>query len=86
MGKVTVRFTENNTLGVLDHDVILESGATVHNPMRVMANGDGSEVAFSLFQRPEMSDEAFAADAAAVTRDLAKLKHVLEASTTVPTQ
>jgi hypothetical protein len=48
------------------------------SPMGKVANGDGSEVIFSLFQRPEMSDEAFAADAAAVTRDLTTLKQLLE--------
>ena len=82
MGKVTVRFAEPNSLGVLDHDVTLPSGLTVHNPMRVVANGSGSEVTFTLFKRPDVSDEAFAADASAVTRDLATLKRVLESSRT----
>jgi hypothetical protein len=31
IGTVKVRFTERNALGVLDHDVALPSGATVHN-------------------------------------------------------
>ncbi len=79
MGKVRVRFVKRNELGVLDHDVILESGESVHNPMRVVANGDGSELVFTLFRRPETSDEAFAADASAVERDLAALKRLLEA-------
>ena len=35
MGKVKVRLTPPNALGVLDHDVVLESGESVHNPMRV---------------------------------------------------
>jgi hypothetical protein len=43
-GKVKVRFTERNELGVLDHDVILESGARIHMSMRVIPNGSGSEV------------------------------------------
>lgn len=78
MGKVKVRFAEANTLGVLDHDVILESGASVHNPMRVVANGTGSEVIFTLFRRPEMSDEEFVADAGAIARDLATLERILK--------
>jgi hypothetical protein len=78
MGKVTVRFAETNELGVLDHDVTLESGVGFHNPMRVVPNGDGSELVFTLFRQPEMSDEAFAADAAAIERDLAALKRLLE--------
>jgi hypothetical protein len=79
MGKVRIRFAEGNALGVLDHDVTLESGVTVHNPMRVVASGEGSELVFTLFRRPETSDDDFAADADAVSRDLAELKRLLEA-------
>ena len=78
-GRVKVRFTGRNELGVLDHDVILESGVCVHNPMRVVANGDGSEVLFTIFRRPGLSDEEFAEDASAVARDLGALKRLLEA-------
>jgi hypothetical protein len=80
MGTVKVRFAPRNTLGVLDHDVTLPTGVTVHNPLRVVANASGSEVVFTLFRRPDMTDAALAADAAAVTRDLAALKHLLEAA------
>jgi uncharacterized protein YndB with AHSA1/START domain len=79
MGKVRIRFGRRNDLGVLDHDVTLESGETFHNPMRVLANADGSEVVFTLYKRPGMSDEAFAADARAVEADLAELKRLVEA-------
>jgi polyketide cyclase/dehydrase/lipid transport protein len=79
MGTVKIRFTQRNMLGVLDHDVVLPSGETVHNPMRVVANGLGSEVVFTLFRRPGVSDEEFAADAVAVERDLETLKRVVEA-------
>lgn len=34
--------------GLLDHDVELESGMVVHNPMRVVPNGEGSEFMFTL--------------------------------------
>lgn len=78
MGPVVVRFTARNELGVMDHDVVLPSGVSVHNPLRVVPNGDGSEVVFTLFCRPEMSAEEFANDAAAVERDLEALKSVLE--------
>ncbi|MFL5261718.1 MAG: SRPBCC family protein [Anaeromyxobacteraceae bacterium] len=78
MGKVKVHFTQPNDLGVLDHDVVLGSGVIVHNPMRVIANGEGSEVVFTLFRRPEMTDAEFTADAGAVERDVAALKRLLE--------
>jgi len=78
MGRVKVRFANKNTFGILDHDVTLPSGEKVHNAMRVFPNNDGSEVIFTLYQRPGMSDQMFAEDAKAVTRDLEKLKVLLE--------
>ena len=78
MGKVKVRFARRNDLGVLDHDVVLESGEIVHNPMRVVANGDGSEVVFTVYRRTGMTEEAFAADGKAVEDDLRVLKRLLE--------
>ena len=77
-GKATIRFAPPNALGVMDHDVELESGVTVHNPMRVVRNGEGSEFIFTLFRRPDMSDEQFAADRRAVEQDLRTLKELLE--------
>lgn len=78
MGKIKIRFAERNKFGVLDHDVIVESGERVHNPMRVVPRGDGSEVVFTLFRRPEMSDEKFLEDARWVEKDLKILKDLLE--------
>jgi hypothetical protein len=46
--------------------------------MRVVANATGAEVMFTLLRTPEMTDEIFAEDAAAVERDLAALKALLE--------
>ena len=77
-GKVRVRFAPPNSLGVMDHDVTLESGVTTHNPMRVLPNGEGSEFVFTLIRRQGMSDELFAQDKAAVEKDLKTLKHLLE--------
>ena len=78
MGRVSFRFVPRNDLGVLDHDVRLPSGETVRNPMRVLPDDDGCEVVFTLRQRPGMTDEEYAADVAAVERDLATLRTVLE--------
>lgn len=78
MGRVLIAFAERNEQGVLDHDVTLPSGETVHNPMRVIADGAGCEVVFTLRRRAGMSDEGFARDADAVAADLATLKRTLE--------
>lgn len=78
MGKITIRMAEKNRFGVLDHDVILESGIQAHNPMRVVPSGRGSEVIFTLFCQPDMTEEQFAKDAQWVQKDLETLKHLLE--------
>ncbi len=57
--------------------MIPPDGGAMHNPMRVMPNGSGSEVVFTLFQRG-MSDDEMARDAGMVARDLAALKALLE--------
>ena len=77
-GPIGIRFVERNDVGVLDHYVTPAPGVEIYSPMRVLANGSGSEVVFTLFQLPEATDDAFAEDAAMVARDLATLKRVLE--------
>lgn len=67
----------HNDHGVLDHSVIPDDGEPMHNPMRLLANGDGCELVFTLYRRPSMSEDEFARDAAWVSRDLAKLKALL---------
>ncbi len=51
----------------------LPDGLTVRVPMRVVANGDGSEAIFTIFRLPGVDDAAFAADIGGVERDLAAL-------------
>ncbi len=80
-GQVRVTFAPRNSFGVMDHDVELESGVTVHNVMRVIPNGEGSEFVFTLIRQPGMSDEQFAQDKAAVENDLKTLKDLLERET-----
>ena len=78
-GVVTVEFTPKNALGVLDHTVTLPDGTRVYLPIRVVANGKGSEVVFTLFQTTRMSDAEFERDAGMVAADLRTLKRLLEA-------
>jgi hypothetical protein len=81
MGRVKVKFAEKNKFGVLDHDVTLPSGVKVYNPMRVFPNNEGSELVFTLYRQPDISDQKFAEDAKWVEKDLAKLKTLLEKQT-----
>jgi hypothetical protein len=77
-GPVRIKFVAKNEFGVLDHYVTLEPGVEIMVPMRVVPNGSGSEVVFTLFQWPNMSEEKFTEDAGLVERDLRTLKKVLE--------
>lgn len=78
IGRVRIRFADRNPFGVLDHDVTLPSGEVFTNPMRVVPNAGGSELTFTLFRQPGVSDADFAADAKTVERDLLALKRILE--------
>lgn len=78
VGKIKVEFVEKNSFGILDHFVTLQSGEIFYNPMRVFPNDAGSELVFTLFHRPEMSDELFAEDLMAIKKDLETVKNLLE--------
>jgi len=77
-GAMNIRFAEKNAFGVLDHYVTPAQGGEIYVPMRVLPNGDGSTVVFTLLQLPGMSDEACAQDARLVEQDLLELKKLLE--------
>lgn len=81
MGQVKVNFEPVNSYGIADHAVTLPSGEVVNNPLRVIPNGKGSEVVFTLYQRTGMSTADFENDAAHVAADLKTLKALLEAQT-----
>lgn len=78
LGIVQLAFCADNAFGVLDHTVTLPDGSSTLNPVRVLANGEGSELIFTLFQREGMSEAAFIRDVQAVTRDLNTIKVMLE--------
>jgi hypothetical protein len=79
IGEVTFEFAPRNAFGVLDHDVTLPDGARFFNPMRVVPNDRGSEVLFTLFQHPPMTDAELDRDTDVVMADLRRLKAVIEA-------
>ncbi len=77
-GPMSVRFQERNNYGVLDHYVRFASGEEIMNPVRVIPNGSGSEVIFTIYQTPDMSGERFNTDSGMVEKDLNTLKSILE--------
>ncbi|QTE28270.1 SRPBCC family protein [Pengzhenrongella sicca] len=77
-GRFQVAFAPHNRFGVVDHRVTSDDGVDDTNPMRVIANGTGSEVLFTLFHPVGADDAAFEATLAVVASDLRTLKGVLE--------
>ncbi len=77
-GTVRIAFVPDNELGVVDHRVTDDQGLDVLNPMRVIANADGAEVLFTLFQSPDTADDHFQRDLGLVEADLLALKRLLE--------
>lgn len=77
-GKVKARITGKNESGILDHYITSPSGEEVLVPMRILPNGDGSEIIFTVFKQPWMTDESFAKDIGLVEQDLKSLKAVME--------
>ena len=78
MGEIEVSFVPENPYFVLDHDVTLSDGTTFNNPMRVIAHDTGCEVVFTLRRQADRPEDDYEADAAAIRRDLATLKQLLQ--------
>jgi hypothetical protein len=78
IGDIKIKFAPANDFGIVDHQVTLTDGTTVNNPMRAIANNKGCEFTFTLFWMPNRTEKEFNEDAKAVTRDLQKLKEILE--------
>jgi len=78
-GQAILQFAPDNAYGIMDHTVTLPDGQVVHVPMRVIPNGSGSLVTFTLFQQPGMTEDQYEQDAAIVENDLKTLKAILEA-------
>jgi hypothetical protein len=79
-GPMKMVFAEKNRFGVADHTVYPPNAAPVYVPLRVLENGSGCDVVFTLFRQPDMSDAQYAQDAGLVRRDLQTLRELLEAS------
>lgn len=77
-GPMKIRFAPQNEFRVADHFVSPAPDVEIHVPVRVLPNGPGCEVIFTLFRSPEMTPEQFARDIGLVQQDLQTLKRVLE--------
>ena len=78
MGRVEIVFAPRNPYGVADHRVITEGGRVFDNPLRIIANGDGAEVAFTVRRHDGMTLEQWDEDCDRVAADLETLRGLLE--------
>jgi hypothetical protein len=78
MGRVKLEMAPRNDFGVLDHEVTLPDGTTVHNAFRVTPAGDGCVLSFVVLRLPGVADEAFDKDVAHVASDLRALQALME--------
>jgi hypothetical protein len=78
-GRLILRYQPRNEYGILDYAAFREGEEPFMIPMRIVANGDGAEVIYTLYQRPGVTDAAFESEAAWVEADLLTLKTLLEA-------
>jgi hypothetical protein len=77
-GPISIRFTDHNDYGIMDHHVVIDAGSEIYVPLRVIPNGDGAEVVLTLFRQPDMDEDRFSSDVKCVMRDLRKLKALIE--------
>src|ERR1700753_2518569 len=52
LGTVRVSFVPRNEFGIIDHTVTIESGLRVYNAFRIVPNGDGCEIMFTMLRLP----------------------------------
>ena len=78
LGNIEIEFVPKNEFGIIDHTVILPDGSKIKNVLRVIENGDGSEVVFTLFRFAEKTEKEFNDDANLVAEDLKTIKNILE--------
>jgi len=76
-GKSKLKFNENKSLGILDHQYVDEESSW-DVPMRVVSNGDFSEVVITLNKPDEITDEQFDQRMAEIDEMFDSMKNIIE--------
>ena len=76
-GKSKVKFNQNKSLGILDHQYIDEESSW-HIPMRIIPNGDFSEVVITLKKPEQLSDFQFDQRVLKINSIITSMKNMLE--------
>ena len=78
-GNSRLKFNENKTLGILDHQYIDEESVW-DVPMRVVPSGDFSEIVITLNKPDELSDEQFDQRIKEIGEMVISMKNIIESS------
>ena len=78
-GKSKLKFNENKSLGILDHKYVDEESVW-DVPMRVVSNGDYSEILITLNKPDEVSDENFNKRVEEIGELVNNMKQIIESS------
>ncbi|AJM77277.1 SRPBCC family protein [Rathayibacter toxicus] len=78
LGRVRLQFAPRNPFGVADHTITLPDGTVIDVPLRVLANGDGAEVAITVRRRKGLSMDEWDEDCLRVADDLETLRLLFE--------
>ena len=76
-GKSQLKFNENKSLGILDHQYVDEESSW-NVPMRVVPSGDFSEVVITLNKPDELSDEKFDQRISEIGEMISTMKKIIE--------
>jgi len=76
-GKSKLKFNEDKSKGILDHQYIDEDSSW-DVPMRVVSNGDFSEVVITLKKPDEITDEQFNQRMTEIGEMFTSMKNILE--------
>ena len=76
-GKSMLKFNENKSFGILDHQYVDEESSW-DVPMRVVSNGDVSEVLITLNKPDEITDEQFDLRVEEISAMFNSMKNIIE--------
>ncbi len=76
-GKSQLKFNENKSLGILDHQYIDENSSW-NVPMRVVPSGDFSEVVMTLNKPDELNDVQFDQRVSEIGEMIVTMKNIIE--------
>ena len=76
-GKSKVKFNQNKSLGILDHQYIDEESSW-NVPMRIIQNGNFSEVIITLKKPEQLSDFQFNQRVLKINKIITSMKNMLE--------